>query len=71
MSAALDNKNRNNFFMYYSTMLKDTKEKALGYAVSYNGTFSCVDFSLSIVMYNSYDTYYYSQDLHGLSEVLL
>lgn len=57
--------------MYYSTMLKDTKEKALGYAVSYNGTFSCVDFSLSIVMYNSYDTYYYSQDLHGLSEVLL
>jgi len=28
---------RNNFFMYYSTMLKDTKEKAIGYAVSYNG----------------------------------
>jgi len=29
--------NRNNFFMYYSNMLKDTKEKAIGYAVSENG----------------------------------
>lgn len=28
---------RNNFFMYYSTMLKDTKEKAIGFAVSNNG----------------------------------
>ncbi|KAL7465494.1 hypothetical protein ACHAXS_005814 [Conticribra weissflogii] len=29
--------NRNNFFMYYSTMLKDTKEKAISFAVSGNG----------------------------------
>ncbi|KAL7529758.1 hypothetical protein ACHAWF_003103 [Thalassiosira exigua] len=28
---------RNNFFMYYSTMLKETKEKAVGCAVSFNG----------------------------------
>lgn len=28
---------RNNFFMYYSTMLKDTKEKAIGFGVSFNG----------------------------------
>ena len=57
--------------MYYSTMLKDTKEKALGYAVSYNGTFSFVVVSLLIVMYKFYNTHYYSQDLHGLSEVSL
>ena len=57
--------------MYYSTMLKDTKEKALGYAVSYNGTFSFVVVSLLIVMYKSYNTHYYSQGLHGLSEVSL
>ncbi|KAL3797379.1 hypothetical protein HJC23_010505 [Cyclotella cryptica] len=34
--AATDN-NRDNFFMYYSTMLKDSKEKAIGMAVSTNG----------------------------------
>ncbi|KAL9179446.1 hypothetical protein ACHAXT_008736 [Thalassiosira profunda] len=28
---------RDNFFMYYSTMLKDTNEKAIGYATSENG----------------------------------
>ena len=32
-----EDKSRNNFFMFYSTMLKDTKEKAIGMAVSYNG----------------------------------
>jgi predicted GH43/DUF377 family glycosyl hydrolase len=31
------NDSRDNFFMYYSTMLKDTKEKAIGCAVSSNG----------------------------------
>lgn len=30
-------KDRDNFFMYYSTMLKDTKEKAIGFATSENG----------------------------------
>jgi hypothetical protein len=35
--AAVSNEKRNNFFMYYSTMLKDTKEKAIGYATSENG----------------------------------
>ena len=34
--AATDS-NRNNFFMFYSTMLKDSKEKSIGYAVSVNG----------------------------------
>ena len=34
--AATDN-SRNNFFMYYSTMLKDSKEKAIGVASSSNG----------------------------------
>ena len=34
---AATDESRNNFFMYYSTMLKDTKEKAIGYAVSVNG----------------------------------
>lgn len=29
--------NRINYYMYYSTMLKDTKEKAIGYAVSNTG----------------------------------
>jgi len=28
---------RDNFFMYYSTMLKDTKEKSIGCATSFNG----------------------------------
>lgn len=32
-----EGKDRSNFFMYYSTMIKDTKEKAIGYAVSYDG----------------------------------
>ena len=35
-NAATDN-NRENFFMYYSTMLADTKEKAIGVASSSNG----------------------------------
>lgn len=35
--SAINDSNRNNFFMYYSTMLKDTKEKAIGYGVSFNG----------------------------------
>eukprot|EP00984_Skeletonema_dohrnii_P006178 scaffold2206_cov97-Skeletonema_dohrnii-CCMP3373.AAC.2 len=34
---AAKDKKRDNFFMYYSTMLKDTKEKAIGYATSENG----------------------------------
>jgi len=34
---ASKDESRNNFFMYYSTMLKDTKEKAIGYAVSNSG----------------------------------
>lgn len=34
---AMKDTSRNNFVMYYSTMLKDTKEKSIGYAVSYNG----------------------------------
>ena len=34
--AATDN-NRDNFFMYYSTMLKDSKEKVIGVATSANG----------------------------------
>lgn len=34
---AASDKKRDNFFMYYSTMLKETKEKAIGYATSENG----------------------------------
>lgn len=34
---ATKDESRNNFFMYYSTMIKDTKEKAIGFAVSNSG----------------------------------
>lgn len=34
---AKTDESRDNFFMYYSTMLKDTKEKAIGCASSFNG----------------------------------
>lgn len=34
---ASKDESRDNFFMYYSTMLKDTKEKAIAYAASNNG----------------------------------
>lgn len=32
-----NDEDRNNYFMYYSTMVKDTKEKAIGCAVSHDG----------------------------------
>mmetsp|Transcript_2711 Transcript_2711/g.4185 ORF Transcript_2711/g.4185 Transcript_2711/m.4185 type:complete len:457 (+) Transcript_2711:2-1372(+) len=34
---ATKDESRNNFFMYYSTMIKDTKEKAIGFGVSNSG----------------------------------
>lgn len=36
-SRAATDSNRDNFFMYYSTMLKDSKEKSIGMAASGNG----------------------------------
>lgn len=37
LSRAAKDNSRDNFFMYYSTMLKDSKEKAIGMASSSNG----------------------------------